>query len=76
MQPLYSIGLRVWILVACCVVNVLKKRREWLITVPCLVLLAGLWLATPVYSEFRYAYPMILTTPLVLMTTLYSPKQT
>ena len=76
LQPLYSIGLRVWILVACCVVNVLKKRREWLITVPCLVLLAWLWLATPADSELRYAYPMILTTPLVLMTTLYSPKQT
>ena len=75
LQPLYSIGLRVWALVACCVVNVLKKRREWLIAVPVLVLLVGLWLATPVYSEFRYAYPLILTMPLVLMTTLYTKDQ-
>lgn len=75
LQPLYSIGLRAWALVACCVVNALKKRREWLIAVPVLVLLAGLWLATPVYSEFRYAYPLILTMPLVLMTTLYSPNK-
>ena len=43
--------------------------------VPVLVLVVGLWLGTPVYSEFRYAYPIILTAPLVLMTTLYSPEK-
>ena len=75
MQPLYSIGLRVWILVACCLINALKKNRQWLIAVPVLVLLVGLWLGTPVYSEFRYAYPMVLTSPFILMTTLYSPEK-
>ena len=75
MQPLYSIGLRVWILIACCLINALKKNKQWLIAVPALVLLVGLWLGTPVYSEFRYAYPMILTSPFILMTTLYSPEK-
>ena len=75
MQPLYSIGLRVWILIACCLINVLKKNRQWLIAIPVLVLLVGLWLGTPVYSEFRYAYPMVLTSPFILMTTLYSPEK-
>lgn len=75
MQPLYSIGLRVWILVACCLINALKKNRQWLIAVPVLVLLVGLWLGTPVYSEFRYAYPVILTSPFILTTTLYSPEK-
>lgn len=75
LEPLYSIGLQVWIVIACCLINALKKNRQWLIGVPVLVLLVGLWLGTPVYSEFRYAYPIILTMPLILMTTLYSPEK-
>ena len=73
LEPLYSIGLQVWIVVACCLVNALKKRRQWLVCVPVLVLLLGLWLGTPVYAEFRYAYPLILTAPFVLLSTLYEP---
>lgn len=76
LQPLYSIGLYVWALVACCVVNALKKRKEWLIAIPVLVLIVGLWLGTPVYSEFRYAYPLILTLPVILLTTIYDPERT
>jgi len=75
LEMLYSIGLQVWIVIACCLVNALKKNRGWLIGVPVLVLLVGLWLGTPVYSEFRYAYPVMLTAPLILLTTLYSPKK-
>lgn len=74
LRPLHSIGLRVWILVACCVVCCLQKRKQWLIAVPVLVLTLGLWLGTPVYAEFRYAYPMVLCSPLVLMTTVFEPK--
>lgn len=70
-----SIGLYVWGLVTCCVVNVMKKREEFLLTIPLLVLIIGLWLGTPVYAEFRYAYPMILSLPLILCTTLYHPKE-
>ena len=43
---------------------------------PVLVLVLGLWLGTPVYAEFRYAYPMVLCSPMALMTTLYDPEQT
>ena len=74
LQPLYSIGLQVWILVACCALCCLQKRKQWLIAVPALVLTAGLWLGTPVYAEFRYAYPMMLCAPLVLMVTIFEPK--
>lgn len=75
LQMLYSIGLRVWILIACCAVCCLQKRRQWLVAVPALVLTLGLWLGTPVYAEFRYAYPMVLCAPLVLMTTVFEPKE-
>ena len=74
LQPLVSIGLHVWGLIACTVINVLKKREEFLLAIPILVLVVGLWLGTPVYSEFRYAYPVFLTMPLILATTLFTEK--
>ena len=72
-QCVTSIGLHVWALVSCCVVNTLKKREEGLLTVPILVLIAGLWLGTPVFAEFRYAYPLILSMPMILAATVYDP---
>ena len=70
-QPLYSIGVYAWILFACLVLNIKQKRTELVLTIPGIIILVGLWLGTPVYAEFRYAYPMILSIPLVLCTTLY-----
>ena len=70
-----SIGLHVWGLVACCVVNVLKKREEYLLTVPLLVLVAGLWLGAPVFAEFRYAYPVFLSMPLLVGVTCFAPAR-
>ena len=74
-QCFTSIGLHVWALVSCCVVNALKKREEALLTVPILVLIVGLWLGTPVFAEFRYAYPMILTMPVIFAATVFEPEK-
>ncbi len=75
LQFLTSIGLHTWILVACCVVATMQKRQEGVLAVPILVLIVGLWLGTPVYAEYRYAYPMMLTVPLILTTTLYGKDE-
>ena len=72
LQPLMSIGLHVWVLTACCVICIVKKRREGFLCVPLLVLILGLILGTPVYSEFRYAYPLIITLPLILFATVFA----
>ncbi len=66
-----SIGLYSWILGACCAVSALRKRKEFLLTVPLLVLVLGLCFGTPIFAEFRYAYPMIVTTPFILTVTLF-----
>ena len=73
LQILTSIGLHVWALVSCTLVNILKKKEEFLLSIPLLVLIFGLWLGTPVYSEFRYAYPMFVSLPLILAVTLFAP---
>lgn len=75
MKIFSSVGLYVWVLIGCCVINVLKKREEFLLTVPLLVLLAGLWVGTPVFCEFRYAYPLILSLPLILGVSWYQTKE-
>lgn len=75
LQPLYSIGLYVWALIGCCLLNVLKRRKEFLLTIPILVLVVGLWLGTPVFAEFRYAYPIILTVPVIIAVTLYPVRE-
>lgn len=70
-QPLFSIGLYVWLLIISCIINALKGRKEALLAVPLLVIVFGLWLGTPIYAEFRYAYPVVLTLPFILCVTLY-----
>lgn len=72
LRPLYSIGLHAWIVVACCFVCAAKKRREFILTIPVLVLLAGLWIGTPVYAEYRYAYPMFTSCPIILLASMFS----
>ncbi len=72
MRPLYSIGLHTWVVVVCSYVCSVKKRQEVLLTIAILVLLAGLWVGTPVYAEYRYAYPMFTTCPLILLGTMFA----
>ena len=71
-EPLHSIGLHVWILILCTVINILKKRRSAVLSVPLLILVLGLWCGTPVYASFRYVYPIFITLPLIAASTMYS----
>ena len=74
LQPLTSIGLQVWAIVSCTLVNALKKRKEFLLGIPLIVLAVGLWIGTPVYAEFRYAYPFFLTAPFLIAVTVWEKK--
>ena len=75
-EPLHSIGLHVWIVLLCFLLNIVKKREVWVISVPVLLLVVGLWFGTPVYSCFRYVYPLFVSFPLILATAIYLPKET
>lgn len=70
-EPLHSIGLHVWITAMCCILNAILRRREWILSVPLLVIVLGLCLGSPVYACFRYAYPVFTCFPLIVGTTLY-----
>ena len=75
LQWMTSIGLHTWALAASAVTMAAQRRKEFVLTLPVLVLIVGLWLGTPVYAEFRYAYPMMLTMPMILTVTLYGQKE-
>lgn len=69
--PLISIGLFTWLMVLCCCLLRKRKHPAWILTLPSFSILVGLLIGTPVFSEFRYAYPMIISCPLVLCVTIF-----
>lgn len=75
LEPLYSIGLQIWVIFSCCFVCFAQKRKEFLTAIPMVILTAVLWVMTPVYAEFRYAYPMFVTCPLILLATIFSRQE-
>lgn len=72
LQPLNAIGLHVWLLAVCLLVNAVKGRKEALLSIPALTIILSLLVGTPVFAEFRYAYAVFLVCPLVLPLTLFS----
>jgi len=71
-EPLKSIGLHVWLILILFVSNLLNKRKEALLAVPLLFIVATLLVATPVFSEFRYAYSIFTVYPFYLAVTVES----
>lgn len=70
-QPIQSIGLNVWVLSFLCFLSMAWGRREFLLTMPVIAVVFTLWLTTPVFSEFRYAYCVFTTLPFILPVSLY-----
>ena len=69
-QPLQSIGLNIWVISFLCFLNMAWGRREFLLTMPVVAVVFTLWLTTPVFSEFRYAYSIFTTLPFILPVSL------
>lgn len=61
----WSLGANTWLLLLG-LVYTLYRRQNGLVYVPCLALLGSLLLATPVYNEFRYAYGVFVSLPILL----------
>ena len=74
-EPINSIGLQVWIAALCCYLNLRRKRPEYLLSLPLLLIIAGLLIGTPVYAEFRYAYPIFMACPFVAAVSIYQTKE-
>ena len=75
LRIIYCIGFFVWSALGLLYIAIIKhnKTTALLISAP-LFLIATLWLAAPVYSEFRYAYPLLCCLPFLAIITLH-PSQ-
>lgn len=69
LEIIFSIGFHVWLVAFAFTFNVICKRKEALLSVPILTIVLTLLVATPVFSEFRYAYTVFTTFPFILSVT-------
>lgn len=69
--PFISIGLWGWVICAFAVVLFSQKRRETILYIPFLLIICTLLIATPVFSEFRYAYSIFTTLPFLSVIGLF-----
>lgn len=70
-----SMGLFIWILLVLTAVAFLKNWKEKILFIPLIVLAVGLWLGTPVSTEFRYGYPFALCIPFLLCVCGFASKE-
>lgn len=67
LQLFISIGLFSWIVMGACVMGMFFNRRDTVfLTVPLIAVIFSLLIATPVYAEFRYAYAIFTSVPMIL----------
>lgn len=72
MLPLYgllfSMGAMFWALICFIIITVIKKHKDkYILFLPGLAIIMTLFIATPVSSEFRYAYSLAYTLPLYML---------
>lgn len=66
LKPLVSIGFFVWSILIALYISIIRKDKVLaLITIPSLMVVFSLLVATPVFSEFRYAYSVFCTSPVI-----------
>jgi hypothetical protein len=71
LQGLLCIGLFVWLDVIMLFIGILRKDKYSIFaTIPLLAVVLSLLIATPVFSEFRYAYSVFCALPVVIAITL------
>ena len=71
-ELLRSIGLHVWITLLWCMNSIIRKRKEWLIFIMPIANILTLLISTPVFCEFRYAYAIFTTFPLLVLSPFIS----
>lgn len=75
LQPLVSIGLFVWAVIILAAVGIAGRKRETILTVPCIAMVLTLLIATPIYAEFRYAYALFTCMPVLIGTVIFTEKE-
>lgn len=69
LRPFFSSGLQFWTLLGCMLIQWKSRRRSWIVGIPALVILVGLWLCTPFFCLYRYAYVVAFIVPFAVCET-------
>ena len=72
LRPFFSSGLQFWTMLGCMLVHWKNGRKSWVVGIPALVILAGLWLCTPFFCLYRYAYVVAFIVPFAVCETAVS----
>ena len=72
LRPFFSSGLQFWTLLGCMLIQGRNRRKSWVVGIPALVILAGLWLCTPFFCLYRYAYVIAFIVPFAVCETAVS----
>lgn len=68
LQLFLSIGFFGWVVLFLLVMSIIRKDKSgFVILIPTLAVILSLYIATPVYAEFRYAYSMFCTIPFLAL---------
>ncbi len=73
-----SIGLMFWVVMAAFTILIAKKEiKRAFVLFPIISIILSLFIATPVYSEFRYAYSLFISLPIIglLLNNIHSSKE-
>lgn len=66
LRPFFSSGLQFWTMLGCMLVHWKNGRKSWVVGIPALVILVGLWLCTPFFCLYRYAYVIAFIVPFMV----------
>lgn len=75
LQIIVSSGVQTWLIILCLYIGVIfRNKKVILLSLPSLLLVATLLIATPVCAEFRYAYSLYMTNFFVIVNTIHFVK--
>ena len=71
LQPFVSVGLWCWVIVILFAAGLAARKKEALLALPCILIVLTLLVATPIYNEFRYAYSLFTSMPVIILAMFY-----
>lgn len=72
LQIFTSIGFHVWLTIGLGAIAIINRKKEAFLSVPIIAIIFTLLIATPVYCEFRYAYSVFTSIPIIFFAVLHN----
>lgn len=74
-QLIYCIGFNFWIILMLFSTSVIRRKKEFILTIPIIAIILTLMIATPVFCEFRYAYALFTCLPIIFTGCMFTENK-